>query len=135
MARSTSGRRSVYTDIDKAIEARQSAGDLSRCAARLLVERNSQTIEEGVVWRTDPKLKVRSPIYLTEAQVLAYLSEIVCPVLLLRADSGYLHDRQNMPARYAKVKNLTIKDIPGGHHVHMDQPKLVAQILQDFLVP
>lgn len=133
MARVTGDRRSIYTNIDRAIDARQVVGDLSRDAARLLVERNSEKIEEGITWRTDQKLKVRSPIYLTEDQVLTYLGEISCPVLLVRADSGYLHDRRNMSARYAKMKNLTIKDIPGGHHVHMEHPKAVAEILKEFL--
>lgn len=134
MTRLANGSGSVYEDIDKAIEARQAAGDLSRESARLLVERNSQSVEEGIVWRTDPKLKVHSLIYLMEDQVLAYLRKISSPVLLLRAKKGYLHNRKYMPVRYATVKNLTIKDIPGGHHVHMERPKEVAELLTEFLV-
>jgi len=135
MARLANGSSSVYEDIDKAIEARLATGDLSRESARLLVERNSQLAEGGIVWRTDPKLKVHSLIYLMEDQVLAYLRKITSPVLLLRAKNGYLHNRKYMPVRYATVENLTIKDIPGGHHVHMEQPKQVAELLTEFLVP
>ncbi|MFC1665568.1 alpha/beta fold hydrolase [Pseudomonadota bacterium] len=132
MVRTLERPHSIYPDIEQAVDARLAAGKLSREAARLLVERNSLQTAKGITWRTDRKLKVRTPLYLSEDQVLAYLREIVCPVLLVRPDNGNLHDRTNMPARYAEVKNLTIEEVSGGHHVHMDQPKAVAAILNNF---
>jgi pimeloyl-ACP methyl ester carboxylesterase len=132
MARVSERPHSVYSNIDKAINARLNVGKLSGKSARLLVERNSLKTAHGISWRTDRKLKVRTPLYLTEDQVLAYLEEIVCPVLLVRPDNGNLHDRTYMPARYAQVKNLTIKNVSGAHHVHMDHPKVVAGVLNNF---
>ncbi len=64
------------------IHARRQAGDLGETTARLLVERNTASDPEGVYWRTDPRLRYRSPIYITEEQVQAFLPCIQGPYCL-----------------------------------------------------
>ena len=123
----------VYPDLEAAASARHAVGGLGAAAARLLAERNSRDTPGGFTWRTDPRLRVGSPLFLTEEQVLAFLQRIEAPSLLVRASSGNLHPRAHMPARYACVRDLRIVDVEGGHHVHMDTPEPVAQALRAFL--
>ncbi len=126
-------RAPVYPDLEAAAHARHAVGGIGAAAARLLAERNSQETLGGVTWRTDPRLRVGSPLFLTEEQVLAFLQRIEAPSLLVRASTGNLHPRAHMPARYACVRDLRIVDVEGGHHVHMDTPEAVAQTLRAFL--
>lgn len=35
--------------------------------------------------------------------------------------------------RAQSIKNLTIYEVKGGHHVHMDDPSPVAKIISQFL--
>jgi len=53
---------------------------------------------------------------------------------LIRAESGYLVNRDDLEKRYALVKNLRIVDVAGGHHVHMEHANNVAYHLEHFLL-
>ncbi len=122
----------VYPDLNTMIEARVRVGDLGHASARCLVERNSQACEEGMRWTTDPRLTLASPVYLTEEQVLAHLSAIQAPALLINADQGTISRREGIELRYAAVANLQVKTLPGGHHLHMETAEPVAEEIRAF---
>ncbi len=122
-----------YRDFQEASEARRRAGDLSLEAARILASRGTQADGEGIAWRSDPRLTVRSPAYLTEEQVLAFLSNIQAPTLLVEGLYGYLVSRDFMAARYQRVAHLRVERLPGRHHLHLDDPKPVVDLIQPFL--
>lgn len=126
-------RLPVYAGLQEAIQARQKAGDLSWQAAEILVARNTRSVAGGIGWRSDPRLTFTSPIYLTEEQVLAFLGHIQAPTLLIRAESGYLARRDYMARRYEQVPKLEVEILPGGHHLHLEDPEPVARILTGFL--
>lgn len=123
----------LYPHAEAATRARHAVGGLSEHAARLLAARNSRSRSGGVTWRTDPRLRVGSPLLLTERHVLAFLERIEAPVMLIRGRSGHLHDRPFMQARYESVPRLDVVDLDGGHHLHMDDPQAVAAVLNAFL--
>lgn len=122
----------IYRNMREAVIARRTAGDISIEAARLLVERNGRAVDAGFTWRSDPRLRQRSPAYLSELQVHAYLAEIQAPTLLVRGESGFLVERSYIPERCARVANLTVEHLPGKHHLHMDDPEPVAGLLNEF---
>ncbi len=133
MRRQPGKRPPVYPDVDALIEARVRVGDLNHAAAKRLIERASRTCEGGVTWTSDPRLRFTSPLYFTEAQVLAHLGAIRAPALLINGDQGIIKDRPGMKQRYAAVNDLSIKILPGGHHLHMEEPGPVAEAISDFL--
>ncbi|MGL5391107.1 MAG: alpha/beta fold hydrolase, partial [Shewanella sp.] len=59
----------VYDNIDCAVKARAHLTGLAEPWCQLLLERNMQPLESGIVWRTDPRLKLDSPQRLSFAQV------------------------------------------------------------------
>jgi len=122
-----------YDSVAAAAEARRRAGNLTPEAARALAERGTKRIPEGVTWRSDPRLTFTSPSYYSEAQVLAFLAEIRAPTLLIRATRGYLVNREMMPARYRVMADLRMHDLPGGHHLHLEDPAPSAELLRGFL--
>jgi pimeloyl-ACP methyl ester carboxylesterase len=48
------------------------------------------------------------------------------------ATQGILHEDQAQE-RASRVRNHELHFVPGGHHVHMDDPKPVAEIVNAFL--
>lgn len=123
----------VYPDVDTAVRARRQAGGLEEAAARVLVERALQPVPGGFGWRSDARLRYRSPIYFTEAQVLAFLGRVRSPALLLTGDRAPLAARPGFAARCATLPGLVHEVLPGGHHLHLEDPGSVAPRLAAFL--
>jgi pimeloyl-ACP methyl ester carboxylesterase len=126
-------RAPLYPHLDAAARAREFAGDLGHAAARTLTERGTRPRHGGLAWRSDPRLTLRSPYYLSEAQVLAYLRAIVAPTRLVLAEQGLLATRANLQRRLAALSQLEVVHLPGGHHLHMEAPAAVAAELVGFL--
>ncbi|MDH3451701.1 MAG: alpha/beta hydrolase [Gammaproteobacteria bacterium] len=123
----------VYIDLEQAARARQLGGDFDFDCAMILSRRGTRECEGGYTWRSDPALRVKSPQYLSEAQVAAYLRAIAAPTLLVRATRGLPVRRRAIESRYEHVPQLQIHDVEGGHHVHLENASPVAEILSDFL--
>lgn len=122
-----------YARLEEAAGLRQRAGDLSLAAATLLVERSLRQDEEGWRWRSDSKLLLKSPLYLTEEQIGAFLRAIQAPTLLIQGTTGYVVKRRHLAHRTTQVARLTVRMLAGGHHLHLDDPEPVAAALQEFL--
>ena len=125
-------RPPIYANLEAAIQARCEAGGLSWTAATILVERGLQSITGGFDWRTDPRLRFVSPLYLSEPQILAYMERISMPALLICGADGYLVKRAYMQERYARIRDLRVEILPGGHHPHLEDPEPCARLLAPF---
>ena len=123
----------VFPVLEPAIRARMQANALSEPVARLLVERGTREVEGGFVWSSDPRLTLPSFTRLTEAQVADLVAGIECPVRLVHADPAqpYLPDPVRR-AHAAALRDGELIVIPGGHHLHMEQPAEVAAAIRDF---
>ena len=125
----------VFPTLEPAIRARMQANALSEPVARLLVERGTREVEGGYNWSSDPRLTLPSFTRLTEAQVADLVAGIECPVRLIHADPAqpYLPDPVRR-AHAAALRDGELIVIPGGHHLHMEQPAEVAAAIGDFLL-
>jgi pimeloyl-ACP methyl ester carboxylesterase len=123
----------VHPDLERAIEARRQSTDLDEASARLLVERGVEPADGGVRFTFDPRLRTRSRWRFTEEQVLAFLAAIDCPVLAVRARSGWPFPPDEMERRLAAIPDLTRVEVEGGHHVHLTHPERVAPAALEFL--
>ncbi|MCW8903153.1 alpha/beta fold hydrolase [Sedimenticola sp.] len=125
-------RTRCYSSLEPIIRARMQAGDLGEATARLLVERNTASDPGGVYWRTDPRLRYRSPIYITEEQVQAFLPCIKAPTLFIRDAERIVPAQYNWNQRESLIADLQVVKLTGGHHLHMENPAPVAQAIQAF---
>jgi len=123
---------SFFKQYKDALRARQLVSDLDVEQIECLLERGLKKLDDGYTWSSDPQLKMTSPIYIHEQQLLSFLQHLVTPTQLIRAQSGYLLNRKDLEQRYAIVKNLQIIDMSGGHHIHMEIPQKVAKCLNQF---
>lgn len=122
----------ICADSEAAIQARCEASGLSWTAASILVSRSIQSVDEGFGWRSRSSTAVCPPSYLSEPQILAYMERIEAPALLICGADGYLVKRAYMQERYARIADLTVKILSGGHHPHLEDPEPCARLLAPF---
>jgi pimeloyl-ACP methyl ester carboxylesterase len=125
----------VFPMLEPAIRARMQANALSEPVARLLVERGTRAVDGGFTWSSDPRLTLPSFTRLTEAQVTDLVAGIECRVRLIHGDPAqpYLPDPVRR-AHAAALRHGELIVIPGGHHLHMEQPGDVAAAIGDFFL-
>ncbi|HZV24572.1 MAG TPA: alpha/beta hydrolase [Luteimonas sp.] len=133
-------RLRVFPDIATAVRARMQANALSEPVARLLVERGlapapSDANGPGFVWSSDPRLTLPTMLRTTEAQVANLVEGIDCPTRVIYADPAqpYLPDPMRRE-RAALLPHGDMRVLPGGHHLHMEDPRAVADAIGDFFL-
>jgi pimeloyl-ACP methyl ester carboxylesterase len=126
-------QKNLHTNIESAIAARVQVSDLQDEHAALIVNRGLNRQGDGYVWRSDSRLRMKSPYRLTLAQAEQFIRDIETPVQLIHGDNGI-----DMVASCIKhygplFQNLSYYELVGGHHVHMEQPKQTATLITDFI--
>lgn len=126
-------RLRVFPDIEPAIRARMQANELSEPVARLLVERGVVEVDGGYVWSSDPRLTLPTMTRMTESQIRDLVQGIECPARAIFADPAqpYLPDALRRE-RVALMPQGELIVLPGGHHLHMEQPQDIAAAIGDF---
>ncbi|MEM7378880.1 MAG: alpha/beta fold hydrolase, partial [Pseudomonadota bacterium] len=124
----------IYARVEDAVSARLAATKMARTSAELVVRRSLKETEGGFTWRFDPKIRLPSPSYLSEAQVQACFDAVRCPALLVLAEAGVPHVRDHAEARLAWLQRGVMHRVSGDHHVHMDDPEPVAAALRKFIL-
>lgn len=121
----------VYANIDEAVEARCKSSGMTTFASRVIVERALYETEGGFRWRSDSRLRDASALKLTQDQCLGVVNKLQAPTLLLLAEKG--------AAAWPFVKtvlrqcpNVTSTILDSTHHLHIDDPELVAERIHSF---
>ncbi|WP_426701898.1 alpha/beta fold hydrolase [Rhodanobacter sp. Col0626] len=122
----------TFRSIEQAVDARSVVGGLSAELARPIVERGLIAADGGWRWRSDPQLTRPSPARLAESQIHALLRGISAPtaLMLARPCAPYL-PVEPMRARAACVPDITVTQMDGGHHLHLEHPATVAEWVRE----
>lgn len=121
-----------YNKFEHAALARSVKGYVSLDIAKSLCERGIQQENGLYYWRHDRRLLAPSPLQMTETQVLSCLTEIKAQTYLIWASKGFSFDSDKMKARIQAVKNIKVERLDGGHHIHMEKPEVISQLLAKF---
>lgn len=126
----------TFENLEQAIRARTTASGLRADLAHPIVERGLIAIDGGYRWRSDPRLTRPSAVRLAESQIRALLGGIETPTALLLAQpaTSYLPDAL-MNARAACVAPISVTQMKGGHHLHLEHPGAVAAWLFAHAAP
>ena len=119
--------------LDKVVKARCFVSDLNETNARLICNRNLTVNEGGMSWRSDPKVKLRSLVRLTELQVIDILSSISTTCLIIVGDKGYPLLAKTLQLEIFCKDNFNVLKLSGGHHVHMDNAAETASAIVKFI--
>ena len=123
-----------YPDKDAATQMLMAATGMARESALLLVERGLMEVEGGFFWRSDPRMRQRSALRLTEEQVHHYLTRITARAILVQAKDGFSFDGDWMRKRREAISGLVVCEVEGNHHMHMQNPAQVMTQIAPFLV-
>lgn len=126
-------RRRVFATMEEAAERAADVQHITIDAARILCSRGVEEVSGGFAWRADPRLRLPSRLRLTENQVRAFLGRITAPTILVQAASGWPFAADVMKQRLECVQGIRHVALPGGHHLHLDDPGPTAQALRAFL--
>ncbi len=129
----------VFADIDTAVRARLQASrvpgsGLDAELLRMIVARGVRAVPGGVVWSSDARLTQPTLMRMTPPQIDDVLRHVDCPVLAIFADPAqpYLSDEERR-RRVGLLPDARLVVMPGGHHLHMQQPQPVAAAITEFL--
>ncbi|XP_026215569.1 serine hydrolase-like protein isoform X2 [Anabas testudineus] len=134
-------KKRVYT-YEKAVERLRAANpSLSEQSAHILLERGLVQVEGGVEFCRDFRVNLKSISRISLEQSLEMQSRINASVLIVLADNGFdkifiePEQRKFISAllQAYKDKNHTVVTVPGDHHIHLNDPKVVAPVVSGFL--
>lgn len=125
----------VYERLEDMAKRVTEATDQSLAAARELVERGHKPVEGGYTWRTDPRIRFQTPLRMPTEQIDELMTRTTAPSLLIVARQGDRWYRSEVDARKAKHPNLTVVEMDGPHHIHLepDYVEAVASFIRPFL--
>ena len=128
-------RPRAFADLESAVQVRQRLGrfPITEDAATLITRRGMTRHPDGYRWSHDERLKLPGTHYYSEEQSEGILRAIEAPTLLLSGDDGAFRDWEGLARRKACIRQLQHLTLPGGHHLHMEQPEAVAAAINDFL--
>lgn len=121
-----------YHAPEEAMTARLRKTPMLERSVKALVDRNLKQTDSGYVWRNDPRLLLTPLLMLTEEDIETFLQSITCPTCLIRPDDGWPFSETLFNSRTQCVANLEVHRMPGQHHVHLDDPEGVRDILLPF---
>ncbi|XP_033213731.1 probable serine hydrolase isoform X2 [Belonocnema kinseyi] len=115
-------------------------GDITRESAEILMKRGMQKapVLNHYYFRRDPRLKVSLLGMLSMDLVMAFAGRIKCAYLNIRAVPGMKFEQ---PESYQKVlekirqtaSKFDYREVAGSHHVHLNNPEIIAPIIIEFL--
>lgn len=111
---------------------------LTEEAAKVLLKRGSIKHTNGLYsFNYDPRLKSGSIYGTSFEQQKAFANKLQCELLIIKASTGPWYESKELYDEiisiYEKKANKYIfKSVEGTHHVHLNNPEVVAPILCDF---
>lgn len=131
----TDKKKTVYSTIDQAVEARKRGLiAVSQEAAELLASRGLSPVAGGYSWNTDQRLTLPSPLRLTNAHALAFVNALECPVSLILAEQGLLLSIPEFTyfLEHLNKPNIQVHRLPGGHHLHVNDEQGAQSVADCF---
>lgn len=120
----------VFDDVAAMAQRVTEATDQSLDAASMLVARGHKVVDGGVTWRTDPRIRFPTPSRMSTQQVNTLVSRADVASLLLVAQQGDEWYRGEVDERSEHHPQLTVKELPGPHHIHLE-PEYVAPVIEE----
>ncbi|XP_068633313.1 probable serine hydrolase [Battus philenor] len=126
--------------IDIVVDAYR--GSVTRENCKVLMKRGmaptpAHLKKQGYHFKRDPRLKVSALAMMSIETALAYATKVKCKVLNIRAIPGQKWERMDYyKAVIEKMKEtteVTYIEVNGTHHVQLNTPENICDLIKDFL--
>lgn len=120
--------------LEDAVTARCKISDMQPEHARQILARNMTKTDDGTTsWCSDPMLRTKSVLRLTEAQAKNLMESILCPILFIGASDSFKNLPQVFEKRKGWFKSAQYEQFVGGHHIHMEKVNDVGSRIVQFV--
>jgi len=119
--------------LDTAVKARMRISDLSAENATLIIERNIKQVDGLNCWASDQKLTATSVYRFSQEQIVVFLAQLSMPCLIILGENGFDKLKNVIKHPVFNQQNFNTRVVGGGHHLHMEQPEVLGNILSDFV--
>ena len=121
-------------ELEDAVKARCKISDIPEAHARSILSRTlTQDAGGHCFWSSDPKLRTKSMLRLTEKQAEALMRAIVCPILFIGASNSFKNLETLFPKRKMWFLNAQYEQFVGGHHIHMENTDDIGVLIRQFV--
>ncbi|CAA0318019.1 Alpha/beta fold superfamily hydrolase [Alteromonas infernus] len=121
-------------ELEDAVKARCKISDIPEAHTRSILSRNlTQDAGGHCFWSSDPKLRTKSMLRLTEKQAEALMRAIVCPILFIGASNSFKNLETLFPKRKTWFLNAQYEQFVGGHHIHMENTDDIGVLIRQFV--
>ncbi|KPI99323.1 putative serine hydrolase [Papilio xuthus] len=126
--------------IDIVVDAYK--GSVSRENCKVLMKRGmaltpAHLKKNGYHFKRDPRLKVSVLAMMSLETALAYAAKVKCRVLNIRAIPGQNWERLDyymaVVDKLKETTDVTYIEVEGTHHVQLNSPENIVNIIEDFL--
>ncbi len=117
---------------DAAMRLRKGTPSLSLELSLSLANRGTKHVNQGWVWRWDPKHRARNAVPFNTERFLAHLRQVKCPAQLILGAQGWFRHLPDLERRVQALRAHQIS-IEGGHNLHLDNPAGLAAVLADWI--
>merc|ERR1712130_885761 len=110
----------------------------SEDTALVLLERGLERTSGGWKFTRDPRLQIPAMDLPSLTDQLDAAEQITCPQLVIEAEDGAKFDPEifeQILQVYRERATFEHRLVEGSHHVHIERPRLVAEIINNFLAP
>ena len=125
-------RKKTYASLEDMIHIRARVNHLPVSRVQPMVERGVCQTEDGWMWVYDHALTQKTKHPLSESQVLSILANIQCPVMVIEASEGIFKGEAYHSKRFKALTHAHHALLTGHHHIHMECPSKVADIISEF---
>ncbi|XP_028261609.1 serine hydrolase-like protein [Parambassis ranga] len=131
----------VYT-YEKAVTRLMAVNrTLSEQSAKILLERGLVEVDGGVTFTRDFRINLKNIARISLEQSLEMQSKIQASVLVVLAEDGFEKifaeaEQKKFTSALLQAyrdRNHAVVSLPGDHHVHLNNPEVVAPLVSDFL--
>lgn len=129
--------------IDLVLDAYE--GSVTRESVKILMNRGMSPApkhlnKKGYHFSRDLRLKVSLMGMFSMEQVVSYAERIKCEVLNIRALPGMVFENTDyyptvIEAMKKSAKRLVYEEVTGTHHLHLNTPERISDIISEFLLP
>eukprot|EP00090_Calanus_glacialis_P046277 TRINITY_DN9005_c0_g1_i1.p1 TRINITY_DN9005_c0_g1~~TRINITY_DN9005_c0_g1_i1.p1 ORF type:complete len:350 (-),score=102.57 TRINITY_DN9005_c0_g1_i1:108-1157(-) len=115
-------------------------GSISKESVETLMSRGLIKTPDGsgYTWSADLRLRIPTAFNMVQEITEEFGSKVECPHLLIKATeaSKYMTDESYDKILKVFMQNnphFQYRELPGGHHLHLNTPELVAPVINKFL--
>ncbi|WGY46489.1 alpha/beta hydrolase [Vibrio sp. ABG19] len=116
-----------YRSFEQAVERRAEANQIAAPLITPVVERGIAQVDGQWRWRHDSALKGESLYRMSPEHAETIMAQIRCVQRVILGKRGYPHLKEDR--RIYPDDRLEMFTISGGHHCHLEQPGLVAELI------